>query len=89
MKQAALVSKGLGVPFAIAEYPGAPMVDSDEELKRKVDDHLLPAVIASLTRESGARPIPVENEPEPGSVVFKGTLSQVEEHFHEKLWSDG
>ncbi|MBI3068297.1 MAG: hypothetical protein HYY79_05310, partial [Betaproteobacteria bacterium] len=28
-------------------------------------------------------------EPEPGQVVFGGTLREVQEHFHRKLWSDG
>ena len=89
MKQAALVSKGIGVPFAIAEYPGAPMVDSDDELRRKVDVHLMPAIIAGLTRKTGQAAAPVDVEPAPDSVVFSGTLDAVEKYFHDQLWSDG
>jgi hypothetical protein len=89
LKQAALVSKGLGVPFAIAEYPGAPMVDSDADLQRKVDAHLMPAIIAGLTRETGTAAAPLAAEPAPDSVVFTGTLDAVEKYFHDRLWSDG
>ncbi len=88
MKQAAFVSKGLGIAFALAEYPGAPMVDSDEEVRGKVERDVLPGIIAGLT--SNARvAIQREPEPEPGAVVFKGTLSAIQEHFLRNLWSDG
>ena len=36
-RQAAVVAKGLGLPdMTIAEYPGVPMVDSMDDLRRKV-----------------------------------------------------
>ncbi len=91
MRQAALVSKGLGLTLPVAEYPGAPMVDSDAELRRKVEAHLLPAVITGLTQpriaETTIHQPPAD--PLPGSVVFSGTLPEVEEYFHHQLWSDG
>lgn len=89
MKQAAVVSRGLGVPLALAEYPGAPMVDSDAELRAKVEKDLLPAIIQGLTGASPSAGTDEASEPEPGSVVFEGTLDAVQEHFHRKLWSDG
>ncbi|HSQ03202.1 MAG TPA: hypothetical protein VLN59_04140 [Burkholderiales bacterium] len=89
MKQAAFVSKGLGFPFSIAEYPGAPMVDSDDEVRAKVERHLLPAVIAGLTSDTPAPVAAEEAEPQPGSIVFRGTLDEVEQHFLDRLWSDG
>ncbi len=89
MKQAAFVAKGIGIPFAIAEYPGAPMVDSDEEIRSKVEEHLLPAIIEGLASGAKIQSREAEVEPEPGSAVFCGTLGEVEEHFLAKLWSDG
>ena len=89
MKQAAFVSKGIGIPFAIAEYPGAPMVDSDDEMRAKVEKHLLPAIIEGLTSGAKAQSIEQESEPEPGSIVFTGSLGEVQEHFLAQLWSDG
>ena len=72
MKQAAFVAKGIGMPFAIAEYPGAPMVDSDEEIRAKVEKHLLPAIIEGLTSGTKAQSLEQEREPEPGSIAFEG-----------------
>jgi hypothetical protein len=90
MRQAAFVSKGIGMPFAIAEYPGAPMVDSDEEIRAKVEQHLLPAIIEGLTAGAPSEALPPEDpEPEPGAIVFRGSYNQMQEHFLAKLWSDG
>jgi len=89
MKQAAFVSKGIGMPFAIAEYPGAPMVDSDDEVRAKVERHLLPSIIEGLTAGARKELPPDDPEPEPGSVVFRGTYNEMQEHFLAKLWSDG
>ena len=89
LKQAALVSKGFGVPLAIAAYPGAPMVDGDEVLRRKVEQDLLPAIIDRLTIRAEPEATTASSEPEPGSVVFRGALDQMQEHFHRQLWTDG
>jgi hypothetical protein len=89
MKQAAFVSKGLGMSFAIAEYPGAPMVDSDQDVREKVDRNLMPAIIEGLTSGPQQRLVEMEAEPEPGTVVFKGSLAAVQAHFLRQLWSDG
>ena len=35
LKQAEVIVKGQGVPLAIGVYPGAPMVDSEETVKRR------------------------------------------------------
>jgi hypothetical protein len=88
VKQAEVVAKGLGLPLAFAEYPGAPMVDSEEELTRKVQETLAPAVLRGLTqgatdaRSAGA-------EPAPGSIACTGTLDEIQEYFYRQLWTDG
>ena len=88
LKQAELVAKGLGLPLAFGVYPGAPMVDSEEEIKRKVAESLVPGLLRGLT-EAAIRPAPGATEPEAGSIVFTGTLDEIEEHFHRQLWTDG
>jgi len=88
MKQAALVAKAQGIAFALAEYRGAPMVDTDAALQSKVDD-LLPAVIQGLTARAGMASVADDVEPVPGSVVYAGSLDAVTQHFHERLWTDG
>ncbi len=89
LKQAEVVTKGLGLPLAFGIYPGAPMVDSDEELKRKVEESLAPGLLRALTE--GTQPSTVQGpaEPEPDSMVFTGTLDEIQEYFYRQLWTDG
>lgn len=89
MKQAALVTKGLGIPLAVAEYPGAPMVDSDEEIRAKVANHLMPDILKGLTADRGRDAPPADDEPQPGSVVLSGTIDEVQHYFYRRLWTDG
>ena len=88
MQQAAVVSKGVGLPsLPIAEYPGVPMTDGPEAVARKVEA-LLPQIIAGL---AGARDVAraAVAEPAPREIVYRGSLDEIQEHFHEHLWSDG
>ena len=88
LKQAEVIIKGVGVPLAIGVYPGAPMVDSEAELKRKVEEVLAPGLLKGLI---GDAPVEADSsaEPEPGSVVFSGDYDEVQEHFYKNLWTDG
>ena len=88
LKQAEVITKGLGVPLAMGVYPGAPMVDSEAELKRKVEEELAPGLLMGLTGES-PRAADAQSEPAPGEIVFSGTFDEVQEHFHRQLWTDG
>ncbi len=89
-RQSTLVAKGLGLPLALAEYPGAPMVDTDADVLTKTEEHLLPAIIAGLTQVWAGGVDPAEApEPHPGDIVLSGALDDIEEHFHRHLWSDG
>ncbi|HSQ04860.1 MAG TPA: hypothetical protein VLN59_12535, partial [Burkholderiales bacterium] len=88
LKQADVIIKGLGIPLAMGVYPGAPMVDSEEELARKVDESVAPGLLKGLTGER-PRDLAIEAEPSPGHVVFSGTYDEVQEHFHRQLWTDG
>ena len=91
LKQAAVVAKGLGLPdMAIAEYPGVPMVDSDEQLRRKVEDQLVPAIIRGLSQATGnLAAATVIADPAPHDIVFRGTLDDINEHFQRNFWADG
>lgn len=89
LKQAEVVTRGLGLPLPFGVYPGAPMVDSEEELKRKVEESLAPGLLRALTESSQASIAQRPVEPEAGSVVLTGTLDEIEEYFHRQLWTDG
>ncbi|MFH1485762.1 MAG: UGSC family (seleno)protein, partial [Chloroflexota bacterium] len=88
LKQAEGVAHGLGAQnLALAEYPGVIMVDSKEELRKKVEDVLLENIVRGLTS-----PVKAEKktaEPEPRDVVFKGTLGEVQDFFYDNLWTEG
>jgi len=88
LKQAEVIKKGQGVPLAIGVYPGAPMVDSEEELKRKVEEELAPGLLRGLTGEAPPD-LNTEVEPAPGTVVMSGTYDEIQEHFYKQLWTDG
>jgi hypothetical protein len=88
LAQAGVVSKGIGLPaLPIAEYPGVPMTDGPETVRAKVDG-LLAEIVAGLARPvASARSAAAE--PAPRDIVLRGTLDQIQEHFHAHLWSDG
>jgi hypothetical protein len=88
VKQAEVITRGLGVPLAMGIYQGAPMVDSEAELRLKVEQQLAPELLRGLTGEA-PRDAAAETEPAPGEVVLKGTFDEVQEHFHQRLWTDG
>jgi hypothetical protein len=91
LKQAAVVARGLGLPdLAIAEFPGVPMTDSTDDLRRKVEEQLLPRIIAGLTAKiQGKAPVRVSTYPAPRDIVCRGTLDAVDDYFYRHFWSDG
>ena len=91
LKQAEVVARGLGIPdLKIAHYPGTPMVDSSEELRRKVETNLLPDIVAAFTVIDGPeRQKEDVHDPAPRHIVFRGTLEEVNEHFYDAGWTDG
>ncbi len=91
LKQAAVVAKGLGLPdMAIAEYPGVPMTDSRDELRRKVEEVLLPQIINGLSQPLGCKSaIAAVAEPAPSEIVWRGSLEEINAHFYRNFWSDG
>src|SRR5688572_21527866 len=90
LKAAEAVAKGLGMSgLKIAQYPGMPMADSAETARKKARENLLPDVIAGLTASDTQTQAPIEEEHELRDIVFRGALDEVNDHFHERLWTDG
>jgi hypothetical protein len=90
LKQAEVVARGLGIDdLKIAHYPGTPMVDSSEELQRKVETKLLPEIIEGLTSARQSARAAETHEPAPREIVSTGDLDEINEHFYEAGWTDG
>ncbi|MBI2906650.1 MAG: hypothetical protein HYX92_03220 [Chloroflexi bacterium] len=88
LQQAHAIAKSLGAAhLAIAEYPGVPTIDSQEFLRKKVEEVLVEGIVRGLTSHVGDSVKPVE--PEPRDIVFRGTLDDVQEFFCKNLWTDG
>ncbi|MBI2907056.1 MAG: hypothetical protein HYX92_05310, partial [Chloroflexi bacterium] len=88
LRQAGAIAKALGVEnMPIAEYPGVPLVDSKEDLRRKVLDAIADNIVKGLT--TPLKSAPREAEPGPRDIVFKGSLDEVQEFFYKNMWSEG
>ena len=88
LRQAAVVAKGEGMAdLCVAEFPGVIMTQSDEELRQNARDVLVPNIVEQLTRTVTVADEVIE--PEPRSIVFTGTLDEVNEYFLEQRWTDG
>lgn len=88
--QAKAVAKALGmesVPLAV--YPGVIPFDSAEELKTKLEDTVVPAVLEGFARAVGVDEDIPPVTAEDGGPAFRGTYDQVIEHFHANGWTDG
>jgi hypothetical protein len=86
--QGRAVARGEGLSnLSIAEYPGVIMTDSQMDLSNKVEKTLVPNIIKGLTTSVGESVRPAE--PETTSVVFEGTLDEIQELFIQNLWTDG
>src|SRR5262245_15811094 len=93
LAQGRAFAQGLGAAEpAIAEYPGVPMLDSDEERRDKVVNKLLPQILSGWTQRKEPAPAQTpthEAEPAPRDIVFRGTLNEVQDYFDDQQWSDG
>jgi hypothetical protein len=88
-KLARLASLSLGVDEApLVVYPGRIMMDDEETFRRKLETSVADQIVAGLTT-SAPRLLDAANEPEPRDVVFSGSLDEVQEYFHDQLWTDG
>ena len=88
LRQAGVIAKGEGMAdLCVAEFPGVIMTQSDEELERNARDVLVPNIVEQLTRVVTVADEVVE--PEPQSIVFTGTLDEVNEYFLDQQWTDG
>jgi hypothetical protein len=86
--QAATTATGLGLPgLPVAIVPGHVDVQTSDELRANVLGVTVEGVIQGLT--SAPEKASDVEEPEPGEIVFEGTLDEINRFFYENGWSDG
>jgi hypothetical protein len=91
LTQARAFAKGLGVSQPmIAAYPDVPALDTDEQVREKALQHVLPQILEGLNRRSDDRAsVSAPKEAAPRDIVFRGTYDQVQDFFEQKCWADG
>jgi hypothetical protein len=91
--QANAIGRALGIPHVpIVEYPGTIPMDTETTIRGKAREILSPGVIAGLSGDRDdqqADAARVEAEPAPRQIVFSGDYDAVQDHFEERMWSDG
>ncbi|MBI2910063.1 MAG: hypothetical protein HYX92_20675 [Chloroflexi bacterium] len=88
VQQARATAKALGAEnLAVAEYPGMIMVDSKDEVQRKVREVLIENIIKGLTTPLADAAAP--SEPGPRDIVFRGTIWEFYDFFTRNSWSEG
>jgi hypothetical protein len=88
-RQARFVARSLGIGGVwVSEYPGVIPTDPTEVLQEKARTVLAPSLLAGLSA-GGERESAMPPEPAPRSIVFAGTLDEVQDHFVDQQWSDG
>jgi hypothetical protein len=87
LPQGKLVAAALGISNpAIVEYPGHPTVDDDSVFEHKLEAMSDRVIEAFATEALAGATTPA---PAPTDIIFEGTLDEVQEHFQEKLWTEG
>ena len=86
--QGATTSVGLGMPnLPMAEVPGHPDAQTDQELHDNVPSVTVRDVIENLTQAPPAGT--AIQEPGSDDVVLEGSFEEVNRFYYEKGWSDG
>jgi hypothetical protein len=90
LRQGRAISRALGIPdIPIAEYPGTIPTDPQETIERKAREDVAPTVLEGLLNVQAVDQEEPASEPAARDVIFEGGLMEVNEHFEERLWTDG
>ncbi|MDO8673266.1 MAG: hypothetical protein Q7O66_17810 [Dehalococcoidia bacterium] len=88
MAQARPVAGSLGVGnLPLAEYKGVHGLDSAEEFRDKVATQVVNQIVEGLA--SYVEVAAPAKDPGPRDIVFRGSLTEVQGHFHYNTWTDG
>ncbi|MDP1650379.1 MAG: hypothetical protein Q8M01_19555 [Rubrivivax sp.] len=88
-EQARTMARDAGMPsLQVALYPDPFDLETDTQLHQKTLSLVVPRVIDALTR-----PLPASTgtalKPDPGEIVFVGSIDDANRYFADRGWSDG
>ncbi|MBE0546476.1 MAG: hypothetical protein IH627_02220 [Rubrivivax sp.] len=88
-EQARTMARDAGMPsLQVALYPDPFDLETDAQLQQKTLSLVVPRVIDALTR-----PLPASTgtalKPDPGEIVFVGSIDDANRYFADRGWSDG
>lgn len=88
---AAAIARAVGIEGApVAVYPGVILTDSETTFESKVRETLVDQLVAGLTTAPAVEaPSREDSEPQSRDIVFRGGYGAVQDHFHDRRWSDG
>ena len=83
------VGEDSGYPnLRVVTYPGVIQTHEPETIRRNVEKGLADEIAKALTTPA-KKAAASGRELDEREIVFKGTLEEVNDYFHSKLWSDG
>jgi hypothetical protein len=81
--------KAIGLPdLRIAEYPGVITIDSQDTFDRNVRERVFPELMERI-REPVKSKVMEAAEPSPRDIICRGDFEDVQEHFLQRMWTDG
>jgi hypothetical protein len=93
---AEVLAERAGLPIErLVVYPGMMATESEARLAETARVELTPRVVGGLTwspppsRSPAAPPGDARDSGSPATIVFRGALDEVQDHFDEQGWSDG
>ncbi|MBI2906176.1 MAG: hypothetical protein HYX92_00825 [Chloroflexi bacterium] len=90
VRTAHLVASGAGVAgLGVAEYPGAILLHTAEEIRDNLEKVVFDRIIAGLTAPATVATQRVGTARDPEEIVFAGDFDEVNEFFLRNRWTDG
>jgi len=84
------VTAGGGYPdMRIVEYPASIALDSDEQIRERLETVVVPNIIKALTTPVKSTAKKAKRSPGDRDIIFKGTFDEVQSYFSDNNWTDG
>jgi len=83
------LGKASGVFQRVAEYPGAILNHTEDEIKENIAKVTFPQIVEALTKPFQKTEADDDNRANSKDIVYTGTIEEINRFFQDKGWSDG